>query len=149
MQILKKNKKKFGSERGRGGRLTSGEGGVKTHKTLKISVLFATKTDVNAQNKAKSETGVHYNRAAKHGKKENRKNLQGVGVGARLSPENAKPPPSFQPATNLLPLRIFGVGMQSFKIGLFGAIRARVWYNIGRASVEGAQQTQRADIARI
>ena len=31
-------------------------------KTLKTSVLFATITDVNAQNKAKSEMDVHYNR---------------------------------------------------------------------------------------
>ena len=52
-------------------------------KTLETSVLFATKTDVNAQNKAKSETGVHYNRAAKHGKKLNRKNIQGVGAGVK------------------------------------------------------------------
>ena len=35
------------------GSLHRGGGGVKMRKTLEISMLFATKTDVNAQNKAK------------------------------------------------------------------------------------------------
>lgn len=79
-------------------------------KTLETSVLFATKTDVNAQNKAKRETDVHYNRAAKHGKKQNRKNLQGVGVGVKTPQKTQNLLRVFKLLPKLLPLRISGVG---------------------------------------
>ena len=96
----------------------------------------------------KNETGVHHRSAKNTGKKANRKNLQGVGVGVK-TPQKTQNLlrvfnllPKLLP--KLLPLRIFGVRscvyFRALKIRRFKAIMARVWYNIGRASIEGARR---------